>query len=152
MPHLGLVSPQTPAGRATQDEMALSYDIYTMGPIFPRTLEAMTYGRPRGVGLDWSLSRAVKIHIVEYLGTTLKWNTSQSTLHQHLRGCKNIEEEQRVLPIQVVWLSSCSPEASLWNAWAHILWHHFSEEANVPASALGLYLRKSSRPTEDFLG
>lgn len=30
--------------------------------------------------------------------------------------------------------------------------YYFSEEANVLASALGLYLGKSSRPTGDFLG
>lgn len=54
--------------------------------------------------------------------------------------------------MEVIWLSSCSPEASLLNNWAHVLWHHFSEEVNVPASALGLYLRKNCRPPEDFLG
>lgn len=60
----------------------------------------------------------MKICIAGYFRITLSWNTSQSTLYHHPRGCKDIEEgwrvaERELLSIQVVWLSSCSPESSV---------------------------------------
>lgn len=153
MPHLGLASAQTPAGRVTEGKMALSYDMCTMGPTFPPALEAVTYQRSGGVGWDWPLSIAVRMYSAE----PLKWTASQSTLSHCQEGRENIEEGQRavesgLLSSQAVELCSCSPEASPWNTWVRILWLHFSGEANVLSSALGLHLRKGSRPTESFLG
>lgn len=96
MPCLGFASAQTSAGRVTEGEMTLSYDMCTMGPTFPPAFEAVTHGRPGGVGWDWSLSIAMRMCSTD-TGIILKWNTRQSTLSHCQEGHENIEEGQRVV-------------------------------------------------------